>query len=249
MPIRRAALDEVVARIPSAVDEYLTEALLDRHFAVRDLARFFNRKRDGFDALNIYRGKVAAEGEPKLTAAISGLGETGNAGDFELLQPFLSSISIPVRKAALVAGTRLEPEKMVPILLRALIDTSTGISKTAQRAMSQNMHLVSANDLAPMLGRDMPAYVRKNALGLGLRLSKWDRLVPALRLCTDEDPKIASLAQAGVSAWLSRYNRNQLKPSAVQLDAIRQTLVNAKGLIGKKQYSELQAILTQWGQR
>jgi HEAT repeat protein len=249
MPVRRAALDAVISRTPSSAYVYLPEALLDRHSAVRDLARFHLQKRGNFDPRSFYRSSIATEEGPRLISAIYGLGEIGNAEDFEVLHPLLSTEKIALRKAVLLAGARLKPETMIPILLAALADSSPGISKAAQRSLNRHMHLVSGIDLAPLLEKDKPAHVRRNALGLVLQLSKWNRLALALQLCADEDPKLASLAQAGVSAWWRSYNRSSLSPSVVQLEAIPQALEKANKSIGKKLYDELHGILAHWQQQ
>ena len=250
MPIRREALEMIVARTPALAEEALRGALLDRHATIRDLARYYFKKMRDFDSLAFYLEKIGTEFGANLTNAIRGLGETGKSEHLAIVGPFLFSEEGTKRKAALTAAANLAPEEVIPILLRALADSAPGVSKTAQRALRLHLQLVPKDELMTILQESKMAHVRRNTITLILRSDKWDRLIAALRCYSDADPEMASRAQGGLRAWLRGYNRNYLvAPSQKQLDETEDALVREKDRVPKKHFEEISGLIRHWRNR
>src|SRR5690606_38122519 len=82
LPVRREVLNVRLEHFPEQADECLRFALFDRSPSMRELARFYLRKRGVTDILRMYQDKLKTV---KLDVAISGIGETGERADADYL--------------------------------------------------------------------------------------------------------------------------------------------------------------------
>ena len=243
MPIRREALTTLVIRVPDAADAALTQALLDRHSSMRELARF--HLKDKVDAAGFYREAVHSERGIALVAAIRGLGECGVAADAAIVAAFLDSTEIRLRKAAIAAVGRLAAEEMSKPLLAALADDSPGISAeacSALRAIAPGL----TQELRCLLRAEPVPFVRKNALRLVFRLGKWEQLPLILAACRDASPNVASAALDAVGKWLVRSKRSYVSPTPNQLAESESELRQSREFLDSRLEKEITALINDW---
>jgi HEAT repeat protein len=246
MPVRREALSALAAHDAPNARDALMRALLDRHAAMRDLARYHLRQIGDCDPAAFYRAAMSTQMEATLAIAIRGVGETGAASDASLLLPHLASQSVAVRRAAVAALARLGSRDFSGALLKALTDPSPSVSAEACRGLRAAGLARDADPLVALLSGHPVAFVRKNALRLVLQLGKWDRLAPILAACRDPEECVSAPAQAAVRTWLARYNRAFTKPAPLQMAAAERELRQSQEFLGSGTVRELSAIFSEF---
>ena len=243
MPVRLESLTALVSHGIEAANDSLTAALLDRHSSVRELARFHLRNR--FDVAGFYRCAIQSSNGAALVAAIRGLGEYGTAADTDRVRAFSSSPEIRVRRAAVAACGKLGAEQSQEALLGALADVSPGVSAEARSALALIAPSVMP-ELASLLANHPAPFVRKNALRLVCRLSKWARLPLILRACRDASESVAQPAAAAVSAWLARYSSSYMSPGDTQLSEAHRELMQSQEFLSSGIVQNLTALIAEW---
>ncbi|MGC3992293.1 MAG: hypothetical protein QM796_21865 [Chthoniobacteraceae bacterium] len=243
MPIRRLFLTAIVSHHYPDGDDFLKGALLDRHFSIREFARFYLK--DRFDVADFYRHAIPASTGIKLASAIHGLGECGKITDLHDLGTFFSSPEVRIRKAVVVGSGNLDAEQARDLLLKALTDISPTVSAEASKALAPLAHGLR-RELASLLSEHPQPSVRKNALRLISRLSKWERLPLILVACRDRSEKVAREAMAAVKKWFLTYNYSYTKPSEAQLSSAQQELLQSQHLLSASLVKNVSAILSEW---
>ena len=242
MPVRREVLAALVKREPEAARDALRQALLDRHSSMRELARY--HLRDHLDTAEFYRVALVGATGATLGAAIRGLGESGAASDAAVVERFVESPEIRIRRAAIAAIGHLAPKVHGGVLLRGLADASPSVSAEARLAVAAAVHEM-AEPLAELVRSHALAHVRKNALRLVMRLSKWGQLPLILAACRDSIENVALPAQGAVGRWLARFNRSFETPTAAQLSAAHREFAKSRDLLPPRVAHELAALLSQ----
>jgi HEAT repeat protein len=217
MPVRREALSGLVEKAPASSGAALRTSLLDPHVSVREVARYYLEKSEGFDARSYYREVIRSGSPEALPQAIAGLGETGTREDAGIVGPWLTHPSTTFRRAAVRALGRLDGDSHVGELLRALNDDQSSVSRLAKEALRGRLHLVVRDRLWELFERNRQSHVCRHALALLSGLGKWEGLSYLILACSDDDPEVAARAQGYIRDWIDRFNRSFAMPSSEDL--------------------------------
>ena len=246
VPVRRVALEVLAEQAPELAENHLRKAMVDRHSGIRQLACFWLEKQPGFDSASFYREKIGTEAGPNLAVALRGIGETGQPDDLEILRPWLHAKNDFLRKAALIAATRLSPREVMDNLMLALADESEGISRTARQLLTPHARALNPKALGTMLQNGRLAHVRRNAFRLVLRIAKWDQLPLVLGSLGDVDAKVANMAEVALATWLFRYNYSFVTPAPIQLVRVEEMLAKVKHKLDDQQYKQINRLIADW---
>lgn len=242
MPIRRESLLALVACGAESANEAMIEALLDSHSSMREIARY--HLKGTVDLRAFYRRAVADSAGATLGVAIRGLGECGIATDVEPIARFMNSPEIRIRKAAVAAIGRLAAESYSVELLELLGDSSPAVSAEAALALVPVVH-DSVEKLSEFLMESGTPFIRKNALRLVVRLSKWQQIPLVLAAARDPVAAVAQPAKLAAGRWLARYNRSFAAPTAHQLAAVQQELSKCHAVLSPSFLREFEGLLSQ----
>lgn len=224
---RREGLRMLVDRFPGDAEADLRRSLLDRHATIREIARVDLKQRGVKDFRGFYRSVVERARGPELRAALSGLGETGTTEDAALVERHLGNPVPGVRRAAVLALTRLAPEAALPGFLEALQDGNAGVSRAAMLALAGHASRAGAARLAAIAEESRYVHVRINTLSLLARLGKWEGIPWLIRAGSSEDPRVAQVARQHLLRWMQRFNRSSTHPTKAQLEWIAAELDRA----------------------
>jgi HEAT repeat protein len=224
MPVRRDALWALATKCPDFAVEPLKRALLDNHVGMREVARHFLGADVGFDVRQFYLDAVKRQDVKTLAASIRGLGETGKPEDTGMVSTFLKAPEPRFRRAATYAVGKLDAEHFVAQLTQLLADEMPGVSREAFKALLPKARQQSLDDYWKLFTNDQRIFVRRNALALMLRFSKWERLPPLLLACAGEDKRLSGLASNALQAWSRNYNSSFAEPTRTDFERIRDAL-------------------------
>jgi HEAT repeat protein len=224
MPVRRDALWALATKCPEFAVEPLKRALLDNHVGMREVARHFLGADVGFDVRQFYLDAVKRQEVKTLAAAIRGLGETGKPEDTGIVSTFLKAPEPRFRRAATYAVGKLDAEHFVAQLTQLLVDEMPGVSREAFKALLPKARQQSLDDYWKLFTNDQRIFVRRNALALMLRFSKWERLPPLLLAFADEDKRFSGLASNALQAWSRNYNSSFAEPTRTDFERIQDAL-------------------------
>jgi HEAT repeat protein len=130
--IRRLALTLISERMPDRLLRALPDVLLDRAAGVRGLARFIARTHGlPFVPRDVYVEALATLPPARIGAAIDGVGETGSRVEAGLIARFLTADRARIRRSALLAIARLDPDPALPAALAALADGAASARRAA----------------------------------------------------------------------------------------------------------------------
>jgi HEAT repeat protein len=247
-PIRREVLGVYLRRFPGLAERELEEALCDTHTSIRRFARFHLEKTGQMDFAEFYRRALSEE--PKLYAAIRGIGETGEASDVQLLLPFLTHSVPKVRRAVIGALSKLNPDEHRDTFLHMLHDPSPKVSRESVRGLGLcTPYLVSAPRLWKEFEVAAEQHTQRNVLFLISRQPKWDSLYYLLLALSLDDREIAHLALHYIHRWLSRFNRTFTVPKAYELEQLGEALTCCGARLDEHSREELKFILQGFAQR
>ena len=248
MPVRRAALALLVEAAPETGRVHLSEALLDRHRAVREAARFWLLRRFAFPAFaDVYRVHTTAPSPPaRLAAAVAGLGETGTVADAAVVLPLLDHERPAVRAAAVRALGRLDAAGHRPRLLAALDDPSPAVSRAARGILRAGEPGLSAAELESRITGAAHPHARLGALALADRVGKWEGLRLLLVGSASALPAVRAEARRRLAQWLARVNTRFAEPTVADLDAIEAAIEAARHTLERRTATELRAIVAFW---
>jgi HEAT repeat protein len=200
VPVRREAVSAFLDDFPE-----LREVLLDPCSSIREMARFYIRKKAHLDFAALYRDEIAGD-TGRRWIALQALGEVGGKDDAQAALPYAGpEHPVRVRKAALQALGRLSGEAHLPLLLAALADAHRGVSRVARDALRPHLPGVVVDGLQALTGAGHLPHVRLHALWLLARspvAGRWRRLAALLRACEDADAEVAKLARTELARWL-----------------------------------------------
>ncbi len=213
-PIRRDALRLLAERSPGEARERAEAALLDRSPMTREKAReiLSDRGREGF--AGVYRSALAED--RSTTVALAGLSETGTRGDAPAVAAFLTHGRASVRLAALRSLARLDAEAAFDPLVQALADPAPSVATTAGRLLAPRAARVGESHLGALFRDDPRPHVRRTALALLARSSKWVAAPWIVEACADPDPFLSAIALDMVRRWVRGFNRSHVAPTAQQ---------------------------------
>lgn len=243
MPVRRDALWALATKRPDLATEPLRRALLDRHVGMREVAGHFLSADSRLDVRRFYLDALRAGDPGGLETAIRGLGETGRAEDAALVVPFLESPKSRLRRAAVYAVWKLNPERFDAALTKLLADQMPGVSREALKALTPRARHQSLEELWRLFTVDQRVFVRRNALTLILHFGKWQRLPPILLACADNDARLSGLAQNALRDWIRNYNRSFAEPKRADFEKIQHALTCSEARLPHHAAMEIRACL------
>jgi HEAT repeat protein len=217
-PVRREALALAAERLPAEATESLYAALLDQNPVVREVARFYLRRRgERADFAGVYRDHLSRDAGPKrLAAALAGLGETGTVSDVASVRAYCTHPRPSVRRAAVRALGMLDGEGQLPVLVQSLRDPAGSVARAARDQLRRRASLVAA-DVHEVFRSSAYPHTRLYALTLLSALGKWDSLPYLFEAAADADARIRAIARERLDAWIARQNRTMVQPTPRQL--------------------------------
>jgi HEAT repeat protein len=219
--VRRLILAVLSEYMPERVGGLFPDVLLDRAASVRGLARFVARTHHlPIDAREVYVRALAGSLPRRLSAAIEGVGETGTQADAGLIAPFLGGNRPRIRRAALRALAKLDPERAVSSAIAALADDASSVRSAAVDILSTNANRVDFEIVSRRIRSLSDAHVRMTLLRVFVDAPKWEAPVFLLEAVTDPDGGVRTFACRLVDRWIDTFNRNQTQPTAKQLQRI-----------------------------
>ena len=238
MPVRREALRiEVKHDLPTA-RQSLVSALLDAHPSMREEARYQLRKTSvPMDMASHYRQSL--ESGLFLFAAISGLGETGGVTDAQSVLPFVSHQHSKIRHAAIKALAQLDFSSHVDSLFKALGDESPRVSRQALMSLLKGRAMISGERLWKLFASSEQFYVKRNAVILIAKLSKWDSICYLLRALHTADENVLNSTRFWIKHWLTRFNRSFVSPTEEQVGELLQLLDQTGGAVDEDTRQQL----------
>ena len=248
MPVRRAGLLVAAARFPSETASRAERALMDRHAAVRELARFQLRQVDsGRSFAVIYQDALARSSTSAgLVAALAGLGETGDRSSGALVEPYVRDGRPSVRQTAIRALGRLAADSHSDVFLGALSDPSPRVAREARMALTASSTTVDLDALRRVIQSASFRHGPIEALMLGRSLGKWRNLVLLLEGAIHAELEVADPARQQLLVWLQRINRSSVPPSATDLAEIDAVLSRTRFSIDDTIRREIVAALDVW---
>jgi len=224
MPVRREVLGLWLRHFPEAAESALRDALLDSSPALRQTARHDLKARGAGEFGEFYLSALADSRGSRLRPALHGLAETGSEADAARVESFLSHPAPGVRRAAVTALSRLNPEAYIPVFVQALEDDSPGVSRAARLALAPRAARVGEEKLWSLVVGGSKTHVRRNALLLLAATGKWTSIGWMIRACGLADEQLAGMAREQVARWIARYNRVQVQPTRDQLEHMARAL-------------------------
>lgn len=245
-PVRREGLALAAERLPTEASTPLRAALLDANAVVREVARFYLRRRGEItDFAAVYRAHLRPDARPReLASALAGLGEVGARGDAERLLPFLGHARASVRRSAVHSLGVLDGDARPLALVQALRDPAGSVSRAARDQLRGRANRVVA-EIHDVL-RTSNRHATRHALTLLWALGKWDSLPYLLEAAANRDAGIRSMASDGLDAWVVNQNRSRAQPTRAQIQAIRSALEAYHVAVERRIEVEIRSILKLW---
>jgi len=233
MPVRREALRNYVRSAKQAQSQFLM-ALLDRHASMREEARYHLRTIAAIDFAEFYRQSLVSGRENILYAAISGLGETGTGADDGLILPYASHGTARIRKAAIKALAQLNGRAHLDVFLHSLKDEVPSVSSQALNALSDKSSLVTGERIWEIFHSAVTPHVKRNALSLLQRLSKWESICYLIKAIRDPNQEVADMSRFAIKRWLIRFNRSFIRPTNQQVSRLVMAVEESGDLLNEK---------------
>ncbi len=241
MPVRREALYGYANKFPELAQQYLREALLDSYKSIRETARFYLSKSGPIDFRAFYLSNLDAADEFKRAAATSSLGEVGKPEDAPRLSLLFQDASARVRRSAVRAVGRLNPEIFADQILEMLEDTKPVVAKAAREVFSARPDLLKPQQLWRMFERAQQHRTRHVIISLIRLLQWWDSaaLLVSATGCGDSDA--VKLAISYLEQWRGNNRRMTNKPTNQQLHVLRDAVQHNRHQLPENIANDLEA--------
>ena len=217
--VRREALITTVCRFPDRALESLKEALFDRSYSMRDLARYYLRKHGEVDFASVYREAIAHK--LHFPAVLFGLAETGNAAGVNILRPFLTSNIASHRMAAVEGVGALGESETLDLVYPAIFDESRKVRQAAAAILQKHIAHVDLDSLRNVVFSEEKSPVRLAALEILDTAGIWEVLPCLIQAACDHEDLIAEYARNRIER---RYTRVFTNPSKQQRQRIDEAL-------------------------
>jgi len=223
-PLRRLALERLVAQYSDQSAGELTARLFDRSSIVRRAAGSLHASL-GQDPAATYRWFLE-QPEPKGRSAryaLIGLSELGDLGDWDLLVCYFRSPESALRRCALTGLFRLDAERAREFLLEGLVDQSSSVVREAKLRLDRHRTRPTLAELEMVVELASDTCSVWAVLWLARWLSEWDALILLLLLLDSRWRPNAGLAerlQILLAAWARHSYRFHTEPSEAQRERI-----------------------------
>ncbi|MEO7714827.1 MAG: hypothetical protein ABIY70_01380 [Capsulimonas sp.] len=232
--LRADALRASVAATAQDAADALWKSMSDSSGAVRLCARYHLRQFFGDVDFAAHYRAVLQEGQKHQEGAVSGLGETGKAGDFDLLIPYFDGSSREAQ-SALKSLSTLDGDRARPIVLQSLIDDRPGVRRTATKLLNRHVFDYESDLLMELWARRPEANAAVNLAAATLRLPPWlalNVLLSALEIGSADVAVLDALAQ-----WRPTINRVYVAPPPSE--ELRHRLLGKISLLSRRIPDEL----------
>lgn len=213
-PVQRLALDMLCSRSLENTQDILKEKILSEKSGVRQTARYYLKKGNLTNPIEIYRRALVERKDVALIGAIRGIGEIGEKKDVESLKDFLQSKSIKVLRSAIGSIASLNSEDMLNTLLPFVSDSRPGVSREAATAVKMRCMEIDLDWLNGLAHESSHLHVQNNIFKILLSADHWVSLPFILEACASANPTIRELAKKGLERWLTESNRYFIQPTA-----------------------------------
>ncbi len=241
--IRQVVLNTLAQRFPDASHDVLHTALLDGTASIRATARYWiGRQGPLCDFADIYRRSLDDPLPKRQSAAILGLGETGQVSDAKSLVTKLHAPALSIQKAAIRAIATLDGDHHVELFLTALTSLQAGVSNEAARALAKRTNTIS-DLLLRVFDDPAPAHVRMNFFKLILKQPFWSRGIFLFKALLDQDDHIVEAARHSLQKWLAMSRNIGTPPSQKEVQQLSSTIKASKSKLSADEYREVEFLL------
>ena len=231
MPVRREALRQKAELSADAASTVWTQALLDQHRAIRELACWHLTKSENVSPSDFYRKTLRSA--PDLLSALDGLAETGDNSDLPLFRQLMIH-PLPGRRCAGVKGLiRVAAESSINEVLPLLRDESARVVRTIWKAIGPMRHLISIEELFKVAIEGRNKFARHSAVDMISNISKWECLPWLLKIAAEANADLAVHAQVNIKT-ICNCNSVFTKPSRNSYDKITKELERPGSSVSKE---------------
>ncbi|MBL8713603.1 MAG: hypothetical protein JNM12_11945 [Alphaproteobacteria bacterium] len=182
------------------------------------------------EELSIRRHKVLSDAHPSTNDALVAIRLSGSLKDKSaeaLAERFINHVNPKLRGAAILALTRLSPEKFTPLVIPGLDDTARAVNRDAAIAFQElKLVMTPAEWAARADGSRSESHFLRIA-GLARMTNKWDHLGLLLEYSVREKFPAAVARELGVWCW--QFNNSFVPATSAQHAWISASLAKYKG--------------------
>ncbi len=232
-PIRKLVLEVFYEFDSRRSVPILKDSLFDRHYSVRETARYLLKNHCNYDFASLYRNKLKT-----LTlsrGAIYGMGETGRVADTIFIVPFLDHERSKIIQASIRALSNLDFETYKDIFITLITDSRPGVSKEARKVLTNKVNIVDVEEIYDIFKESELSFVQKNAaILLGSIKNKWETIRYIVEICANIDEEISQFGYSALNRWKIKFNRSYILPSKKQVLNIKEALTKYGDTIGQE---------------
>lgn len=205
--LRRLALDILSYHFPMQAETALIAGLLSHNLTIRETSRRHLSKIKPISYVEYYLDQIWNGDESSLAIAIAGLGETGSAEDAEVIAEYKDHTQIKVRKAVLIALSKLQPTAYIDVFSQALEDPQPSVSKIAKHTLIQYTYMLDRERLIQIVLHRPLSYITQNTLRILFNFDFWQSLDSLLRiLFQTEHIIVQNMVKQLLDSWITKAN-------------------------------------------
>ena len=148
--------------------------------------------------------------------------------DAGVVLPYVSHSVARIRRSVLRTLANLNTTEFIDLFFRHLSDSSPSVSREAMMALSKLLYIVAGERLWSVYAASSTVHVRRNALFLIGRLSKWESVGYLVEALGDESADMQQLVSGYLRRWSNQFNSSFAAPSLAQIERLRKALEKAK---------------------
>ncbi len=249
MPIRRLGMEQRVKARTSDHRQLLEQSLDDPHRSMREFSRYWLKELNYLEDFASHYRQGLQDPTKRNRIAILGLGETGEASDCALIEPFLGHSAVRHREAAIRSLSALNFGDYRESIIQAVRDPSARVSRAATYAILASQVRLGADETTPLLAPEESDHTRLHALRLIGRLGKWEKIQCLLEAIknSDRDSNTPHRLIDGTRQWLYRYNDSFAQPSSARLKKVNQLFESTKSDLPEGLRIELASLIESVG--
>lgn len=214
--IRRQALDILHFHFADQAEIPLRQALMSSNLTIRETARRHLSKQHSISYAEYYLDQIWSTENQSLATAIAGLGETGTAEDAEVVAEYQHHPLIKVRKAVLVALSKLDAITYIDLFRQSLCDPQPELSKIASHFLVKYTYLIDREQLIQNVLNSSIPHITRNSLKVLIAFDAWESLESLLQIVAKtENKRLQDIVKHLLNNWIAKANnqfRIQLSP-------------------------------------
>lgn len=208
--------------------EFAQQYLLSSYAPLRELAE----RLSGLTAaeLSDLRRKALSDAQNSTQVLVVAIWLSGSLRDKTaevLVENFKDHQNPKLRGTALLALTRLSPQKFSPLVISALDDTNSAVAREAAKAFKEmNLFMTPSEWVARTKSGITESHFRR-IVGLARMKNKWDHLGVLLEYGASE--RFTQAVTQELQIWRWQFNRSPAPPTSAQHAWISTNLASYKG--------------------